>query len=203
MGRYLTLLAVLAVGLGLAVPLSRSGPMTVARWPTDDTMYQVEDWAPGALQVQSFTDPEPGAILQRSYNRLGGGMAQLVVWTVPQPQAKTLFRKGPDRDFLGAGYTSEEALPEIIRPVNGGARVVRRGAEAWLLLYTFGERRGVLGDSASAWLLAESDALLDHPNDYFLARIGVPLNSPSSVEPTDATHLLDTLAARLAAWYAA
>jgi len=53
-----------------------------------------------------------------------------------------------------------------------------------------------------AWGLAELDALLDRPNDYFLARLLVPFTG--SLEPADAAEavsLADVLFPRLGTWY--
>jgi hypothetical protein len=201
LGRYLTLSAVLLVGYGVSLLLTRDGS-TPARWPENENLYQVNGWIAGPLDSQSFEKPEPGAILQRAYRRAVGESAQLVIWTVPQPYAKTLFRKGPDRDFLGAGYTSTAAPSEIARPTHGGARLARRGDEVWLLLYTFGERRGVLGNGIDGWLFAELDALLDRPNDYFLIRAGVPIGGAGTSDSNAAVGLVDTLAQRVSSWYA-
>jgi hypothetical protein len=220
MGRTLSLLAVLLVGNGLAQLLSRECPPASPQFPSDDAVYQLAGWEVGALQVHEFSDPEPGAIVQRAYRHGGGTTARLVVWIVPQPYAKTLLRKGPDRDFLGAGYLAEAAPATVAPPAHGSARILRRGDETWLLFSAYGERRGLLGeglpDQARAWVWAEADALLDRPNQYFMARLQVPLSAgPSSAGPApaapptplhparlEATRLAEVLFARLAGWYA-
>jgi hypothetical protein len=224
MGRTLSLLAVLLVGNGLAQLLSREGPPASPQVPTDDAVYQLAGWEMGPLEVHEFTDPEPGAILQRAYQHGGGTTARLVVWIVPQPYAKTLLRKGPDRDFLGVGYLAEAAPAAVASPAHGSARILRRGDETWLLFSVYGERRGLLGerlpDQARAWVWAGADALLDRPNQYFMARLQVPLSPgptsadpmpaappatmhPTQLEPTrpEATRLAEVLFTRLAGWY--
>jgi hypothetical protein len=201
--RYLIVLAVLAVGYGLSWPIGRHA-LAPPRWPTDDGVFAVAGWSMGPLRVveMQHTDEASQAIIQRTYLRDSGLEARLVVWTVPQPQAKTLFRKGPDRDFLGAGFISDPAPAGLPAAGERGALIVQRGPRASLLLYVHGERRGLLGSGPLAWGLAEMDALLDSPNDYFLARIDVPLQNGQLPPTSETIELADTVFAHLAAWYA-
>jgi hypothetical protein len=202
--RGLILLVIVALGAILAATIVRPRPERAARWPADDSLYELDGWVARAPEVTlGQTDEETRALVQRVLVGADGTQAALDLWTNPQPQAKMLFRKGPDRDFLGAGYTSEP-LPSALLPIaGGGAIVARRGSEAWLLVYTYGERRGLLGNEPLAWGLAEWDALMDQPNDYFLARIALPFDAASSPPPiATATSLSQILFPRLAAWYA-
>ena len=202
--RSLVLLGLLLVGC-IGMRFSGDRQLSPARWPSDDAVYQTAGWLVAPATVDTIqTDEETEAIVQRTYRRIDGDQTgNLVVWTHPQPQAKTQFRKGPDRDLLGDGYTVEAAPPGLIAPIQGGGSfIARRGGDAWLALYTFGERRGRLGDSPLAWGLAELDAVLDRPNDYFLARLLFPLDlDPVALQ--SATGLAEVLFARLGDWYQA
>jgi hypothetical protein len=144
----------------------------------------------------------PGAVLSRAYHRVDDDIyADLALWTVPQPRARMLFRKGPDRDYQGAGFTIEPAPATVFAPRPGrDALIARRGSEAYLLVYAFGERRGLLGAGPNAWVVAELDGLLDTPNHYFLARVSVPLDWALE-HPTASADLADTLVGQLADWY--
>jgi hypothetical protein len=200
--RSLVLFGLLLVGC-VAMRFSADRLLSPARWPSDEGVFQADGWrvAPAAVDTIQ-TSEETEAIIQRAYRRVDANQTgNLVVWTHPQPQAKTQFRKGPDRDLLGDGYLIEPAPPGLVPPIEGGgAFIARRGSEAWLGLYTFGERRGRLGAGPLGWGLAELDAVLDAPNDYFLARLLFPLD----LDPTalrSASELADMLFASLGAWY--
>ena len=74
---------------------------------------------------------------------------------------------------LAEGYTVSPAPPNLVPPAPGrGALLAYRAQERWLVLYAYGERRGLLGNGAAAWGRTLLDALVGHPNDYFLARCG-------------------------------
>jgi hypothetical protein len=200
----LILLALLATGLALLGVLVPQRSEVVARWPESDLLFQVDGWTVGPEQVDVNADGVAGAVLlQRTYAGPGGARAELVVWSTAEPQGKQLFRRGPDRDYLGAGYVTEPAPAGLVPPMpGGGALIARQGAQAWLLLYALGERRGALGSGPRAWLFAELDALLDQPNHYFLARIGVPFRADEPPPAADASGLAGTLFPRLTDWYA-
>jgi hypothetical protein len=199
------MLVVVVVALGCAALMAISHERPPGRWPTDDALFEVNGYAAGAARVDVSSDPESTAVLlQRSYRDLATGRpAELVVWSNPQPDAKQLFRKGPARDFLGSGYTTEPAPEHLVPPVpGGGALVATQGDNAWLVLYMFGERRGALGNGVTAWVFGELDALLDQPNDYYLARVSVPFESVEAPPSELATNLATPLFSRLTAWYA-
>lgn len=200
--RALILLACLLVAgvASLAVTARAARP---AHWPTDATVFALDDWRLGPLDVQTGDgDKYTGALLRRVYWDDAGRHLTLDVWSNPVPQAKMLFRKGPDRDFLGAGYLTEPVGPELApaRP-DGGALIARRGPDAWFLVYSYGEKRGLLGNGVRAWIFAEWDALLDAPNDYFMARVMAPYRGDKATVRSVLTAA-DTLFPRLAAWYA-
>lgn len=202
--RHLILLAVLLAGYGMSLLVGSDRSPAAAHWPTSESVVVVEGWVVEPAAVHAWGKPEPGAIVERRYQHPAGTTAWLTLWTVPQPHAKTLLRKGPDRDLLGAGFSSETVPTGVLPLAEGqGALVARRGAERWLALYAYGEQRGLLGNSPQAWGLATVDALLDRPNDYFIARILVRWDDTETHVPVRARELADVLFPRLAAWYAA
>jgi lambda repressor-like predicted transcriptional regulator len=202
--QYLSLLVVLLAGLVLVRVSGGDRTLAPAHWPAADAIYQVDGWSMEPMSVENgYSAEQSAALLQRTYRRDGLLPATLIMWTQPQPQAKTLLRKGPDRDFLGEGYLSETPPASVVPPQPGrGALIARRGQQAWLVLYAYGERRGLLDMGPLAWGLAELDAVLDRPNDYFLARILVPFNPELEPPPVSAAaSLADSVFPRLAAWY--
>jgi hypothetical protein len=201
----LILLLFLAAALACSALLAIRHDRPAGRWPADDAFFNVSGYSVDAGQVDLSQDPESTAVLlQRSYHDDATGRpAELAVWSNPQPDAKQLFRKGPDRDFLGAGYTTEPAPEGLVPPVpGGGALIARQGDYTWLVLYMFGERRGALGNGPEAWFFGEFDALLDERNDYFLARISVPYSTAEEPPTAMASGLATTLFSRLTDWYA-
>jgi len=200
---YLILLATLATAYVLSS--TTLAPRTIApgRWPMDDSVFDVPGWSVGTPTVELGDGIDnTAALVQRTYfDQSSDLQAGLVLWTNPQPEGKMLFRKGPDRDFLSAGYVIGSAPSELTPPPGGGALIAARGRAEWLLVYTYGERRGLLGDGPLAWFLAELDGLMDRPNDYFLARVQVPFDAAAAPPVAAASQLARVLFPRLAAWY--
>lgn len=201
--RILIVLALVLPSI-VGVHLSEARKLQPARWPTDDAVFSVPGWTVSSASVETVdTSEETGATIQRKYNNRDSGIvAELVIWTHPEPQAKTQFRKGPDRDLLGDGYTIEPTPAGLVAPIQGGGVLIaRQGDHAWLGLYTFGEKRGRLGNGLQAWSLAELDSLLDQPNDYYLARVLVPYNAGDAAAAERVSNLAAAVFDRLARWY--
>lgn len=201
--RVLIALGVVLIG-ALLSGAAMSRAQRPARWPADDALFALPGWTVSPQDVQvGDGDLSTGALFRRVYRDAAGETLVLDVWSNPQPQAKMLFRKGPDRDFLGAGYVSESVSPDVVPPPpGGGALIARQGPVSWLLLYTYGERRGLLGNGARAWLFAEWDALLDAPNDYFMARLAMPFQGTALPAVDHVEAAAAALFPRLASWYA-
>lgn len=200
----LILLAVLATALGLQSVLVAGRSHPPARWPRDDAFFEVGGWSVTAEQADVTDNGGSWAVLvQRTYVHLSTSTsANLVMWSNPQPEARALFRKGPDRDYLGDGYVTEAAPTGLLAATpGGGAIIARRGEDAWLLVYMFGERRGALGNGPTAWAFGELDALLDRPNDYFLARLGIPYQAAEPPPGALADQLAAAMFPRLTDWY--
>lgn len=199
-GLMLMLLALVGGTLGMAADYH--APRS-ARWPAADDIYEVPGWKVGLPQLE-FGDGNQttSVLLRRLYVDAAGDQVTFDLWANPQPEAKMLFRKGADRDFLGAGYLTQPVGSDLLAPQPGrGALIARRGSDpAWLLIYGFGEKRGMLGDGPQAWLFAEWDALLDQPNDYYLARLAIPFTSAPPIG--FASTLADQVLPKIASWYA-
>jgi hypothetical protein len=196
--RCLILIAVLATSWGLLSTVDKSEAAS-ARWPAEDAPFAVDGWVLGRESVES---PWHGVhFVTRHYVHPEGITARLTLKT--HPEAKQLYRTGAEVAFLGGGYTVEPAPSGVVPPAAGReALLVRREDQLWLLLHTYGERRGLLGNGALAWSLAVLDGVLGRPNDYYQLSLVVPLSGPDSPAVQQATALADTLFPRLAGWYA-
>lgn len=195
--RSLVLLGPLLVALALLLALGEPRAAAAPRWPTDDGLYQVPGWAVGPAAVESAWGTDH---VTRTYQRASGPPATFALSTTPV--AKSLYKSDADVPFLGSGFSVDAAPPSVVQPAPGrGAVIAYRGGEAWLMLYAFGERRGLLGNGAVGWGMAALDGLLARPNDYYLLRLLVPLAGMDAAPPTEAVALADTLFPRVAAWY--
>jgi hypothetical protein len=105
--------------------------------------------------------------------------------------------------FLGSGYTVQPAPPGLVPPGPGrSALIARRGEETWLVLSTFGERRGRLGNGVLGWGLVALDSTLGIPNDYYRASVMAPVSGLAAEDVVPVVALADILFERLAGWYA-
>lgn len=196
--RCLILVLVLAIGALVQAGLGGPRPTGAARWPTEDAVYRVDEWAMGPLAVESAHGVHH---VMRTYHRADGSSATLAIST--SPEAKRIYRAGADVPFLGSGYSVDPAPPSIVTPAAGyGALLVRREGELGLLLHAAGERRGLLGNGALGWGAAVLDAAVGGPNHYYLVRLLVPLDQLDSPHAAEAIKLVETLFPRLATWYA-
>jgi hypothetical protein len=83
-----------------------------------------------------------------------------------------------------------------------GTLVADRGAERWLVMYAYGEDRGLLGNGPLPWALAVTDGILARSNDYYklyLTASGDDLGEDRGRKVFDLAH---TVFPRIAAWYA-
>jgi len=194
--RYLILAGILVAGAGLLALLAKPPSVAAGRWPTEENLFIVGGWRPGPASLQRDHGVN---FISRGYSRADGAEALLMVST--SPVAKNIYRAGADVPFLGSGYTVDPAPPSLVPgDPKRGALIVRRGNAASLLLYAYGERRGLIGNGLTAWAFVTLDSVVGQPNDYFLASVLAPLDSASA---SDTVALADALFPRLAAWYAA
>jgi|GEM_PF-2562911 hypothetical protein len=203
--RSLILITLFAAGHWLlAVSGAGRQPLQPARWPAGDAVYAVDGWTAGPLAVASVNGI---TLVSRSYRHAQGTVATLAI--MASPEAKRIYRAGAEVAFLANGYTTQPAPSGLApepqgRPLSGPAPqalLLWRGDEVALLLYSYGERRGVLGNGVRAWSLSAFDSVLGRPNDYFRTNLLVPLAAPDAPEATQGMQLAQVLFARLAAWY--
>ncbi len=204
--RSLILITLFAAGNWLLVA-SGTGAQALrpARWPAEDTVYAVDGWTAGPLAVTSVNGI---SLVTRSYQHVQGTKATLAI--MASPEAKRIYRAGAEVAFLASGYAVEPAPTRLVpapherssEPRSSApALLIRRGDEVALLLYRYGERRGLLGNGARAWGLVAFDAILGYPNDYFRANLLVPLDTLDSPAAAQGEQLAQTLFTRLASWY--
>ncbi|MGH2354750.1 MAG: hypothetical protein ACRDJN_24335 [Chloroflexota bacterium] len=196
--RCLILIGVLATGAWLSAAIGEARVVPAARWPAESALYAVPGWTAGPAAVETI---HGATLVQRHYLRPDGTTATLAVTT--SPEAKRIYKAGAEVPFLGGGYTVDQAPPSIAPPAPGrGALIASREREAWLVLYTFGERRGLLGNGVLGWGMVALDATLGRPNDYYRASLMAPLTALDSLAAREVVALADTLFPRLATWYA-
>jgi hypothetical protein len=178
-------------------------PISIARWPTEDMVFQVEGWQFDPAQTETINGVQ---FVTRAYHHAAGNGSAATLVLSTSPEAKRIYRAGPEVPFLGNGFSVQPlAAVGQFSPIRYGAFVGTRGDEGWLQLSTYGERRGSLGNGPLAWGLTVFDAALGQSNDYYLIRLLVPTPA-SGVDGQvvqSAESLADALFARLTAWYAA
>ena len=84
-----------------------------------------------------------------------------------------------------------------------GTELGSGGTERWLVMYSFGERRGLLGNGPLAWTLAVLDGIVGQPNDYYKLYLSARMNQNDQQVGLDVADLARTLFPRVATWYAA
>jgi len=106
--------------------------------------------------------------------------------------------------FLGSGFAVDAPPANSIPEAPGrSALLVRQGNQAGALLYSYGERRGSLGNGPLAWALVGVDGVLGRSNDYYLASVLVPYDTGAMKVRSDFVDLSNVILPRLAAWYGA
>ena len=194
--RYPILTGIMLISILLLSVTSQPSEPGGPSWPTDDQLYRLDGWSVGPEQLE---EANGSAYVTRSYEHAGHPVALLVMST--SPEAKRIYRAGAEVPFLGSGFSVDQARGSSERAEYHSMLLTQAGAPR-LLLYQYGERRGLLGNGVTGWALALGDALLGHPNDYYLVRIIMPLPRPDSPAAEDARLLAETLFPRIASWYA-
>ena len=197
--RALALAGVFAFGLVLYWTGNGAAQSLPNRWPTDESLFGVEGWVVGQPQV---TQAHGVSYISRTYTRADGQTAVLNVAT--STSAKAIYRAGAEVPFLGSGFDVDAPPAGAIPPAAGrSALLIRQGPRAGALLYSYGERRGVLGNGPVAWALVGVDAMLGRSNDYYLASVLVPYDPGAMAVGAGFVDLSDVILPRLAAWYGA
>lgn len=197
--RLLTVAALLAMGnavLYLGLVGGRQAP--TMRWPSDEGVYLVPGWRVSAPNVEQAWGR--AYVTRDYYRRANDAQAQLVI--VTSSDAKTIYRVGADVALLGSGFSVEPAGPlgAAVEPPYRAMLLDHQGEQA-LMIYTFGERRGLRSADLQAWGLVAGDALQRRPNDYFLLRLVVPLESDPPGRAADGWSLARAVFPMIADWY--
>lgn len=197
--RYFFLIGILAAGAGLYALMGAPAGTAAPRWPDQDAVYSDAQWAAGPLKVDHSSNNTD--LLTRVYRSPSGATAQLTVVTNKAPK---LYAAGAEVPLLGSGYAVTPA-PETLAPgANDGveALVAAQGDQQWLMMYAYGEQRGLLGNGARAWSLAILDGLLGRPNDYYKMYLITRVDQDPRTGPAVA-ELAHTVFPHIAEWYAA
>lgn len=178
----------------LGDPVSAGAP----RVPRDDGVYAVESWAMGPLTSGDGSNNTAQA--SRLYRRSTGLAATLTIFS---NQAPKLYGAGAEVPFLGNGY----AVEPLVSGADVGTSsiqglIARQGDERWLVLFAYGERRGLLGNGLVPWTLAFIDGLVGSSNDYYKLYLASRIDQPDANATRDVVDLANTLFPRIAASYA-
>jgi hypothetical protein len=196
--RYFLLTALLLVGAGVYATLGSPTELRSPRSPMADAVYNAQSWVVSPPQLQQTSDTE---LVTRVYRDPADQTATLTIVTKRTPK---LYVAGADVPFLGAGYTVAAAPHELVRAANKGvdAMIARRGSEQWLVMYTYGERRGLLGNGPLAWSLGVWDGLLGHSNDYYKLYLSARVDSLDPTFIGSTVELANSVFPQIASWYA-
>jgi hypothetical protein len=192
--RYIVLIGVLLAGAGLFAGLGEPRSNGNPRWPVSDAVYLVEPWTASPLVAEESSNHT--YLISRNYRSPAGVTASLFMVA---NQAPKLYAAGAEVPFLGNGFTVAPAPADIVPLSNDGvgALVAERGTERWVMLYAYGERRGLLGNGPLPWSLAVLDGIVGTPNDYYKMYLTARGDRMDGV-----AELAHTLFPRIATWYA-
>lgn len=197
--RALVLAAVLLLGAGLYAAVGRRENAR-PRWPESDTVYLAQGWVASAESVSNGTDTT--ALITREFRSPSGARATL---TEVVSRAPKVYGPGPEVPFLGTGY-AVEGVPATAGSAIGasdvGTLVANRGDERWLVMYAYGEDRGLLGNGPVAWALALADGILGRPDDYYKLYLAARTDGLGPEVDDEVAALARELFPRVAAWYA-
>jgi hypothetical protein len=194
--RYLVLIAICLLGsavyFAVGEPVSAGAP----RWPRDESVYAASTWQMGPLNAGEGTNNTAQAT--RVYRSPGGKLATLTIFS---NQAPKLYGAGAEVPFLGNGYVVEP-LPTVAADSGIHGLVARRGDEQWLVVYAYGERRGMIGNGPIAWTLALADGVLGRSNDYYKLYLAARVDDLDSSAARDVQALAASVFPRIASYYA-
>jgi hypothetical protein len=193
--RYAVLIGLLLVGAGLFATISEPAPAGPNRWPTSQDVFAVDQWTSGASSIE---EANGSTYVTRPFHRADGADANLTIIT---NRSAKVFGAGPDVAFQGAGYEIV-AAPRDLTGTQVDGFLATRGSDQWLVLYAYGERRGLLGSGWLGWGTAVLDGVLGHENDYYRIFLVSPFGS-GEADGKQIVALAQTLFPRIAAWYAA
>ncbi len=202
--RYLSLITALLAGAGLYAVFGESmGNMGTPRWPEAEAVYGADLWSPSQPAVEHNTDAGRRTdLITRTFQNSAGTTATLTITTSQVPK---LYGAGAEVPFLGNGYTVLPVPSDMTAVETDGvsALVAQRGTERWLVMYGYGERRGLLGNGPLAWVLALVDGIAGQPNDYYKLYLSARADHWDTDTTRAVAELAHTLFPRIADWYAA
>jgi len=197
--RYIVLSAVLLLGAALYAAIGQPLGVGTPRWPSaSNPLYLLDGWAPGPLTAEQINTAE---FITRDYQSADGVPVTLTIETYQTPK---LYAAGPEVPFLGSGYSIASA-PAGMTPAADdgiGSLVAQRGDDRWLVMFAYGERRGLLGNGPLAWSLAVSDLLLGRANDYYKLYVTAHASTLDPQTEGDVAEVAHTLFPRIQQWYA-
>jgi hypothetical protein len=199
--RYLFLTLILLSAAGLYVAMGEPNSSGQARLPDmADALFTVEGWTAGPSKVESASTNT--STLTRGFVSPSGVPATLTVFA---NQAPKLYAAGGEVPFLGNGFEVSTPPADLVPPAGDGvhALVARRDTETWLVMYAYGERRGLLGNGPLPWTLALMDGIVGAPNDYYKLYLMVRADRLDAKLGHDVADLAGRLFPRIQAWYAA
>jgi hypothetical protein len=199
--RYLFITLVLLAGAATYAVMGEPRSAGDPRWPVSETVYGVDRWVAGPLN--SKDNGNNTRELSRTFTgATGGPVAAFTMFTNPAPK---LYGAGAEVPFLSNGYSVEAVSRDLLpKEADGiGALIARKGSEQWLVMYAYGERRGLLGNGAVPWTFALLDGILGQPNDYYKVYLAARVEQLDSPAATEVAQLAQVLFPRIATWYAA
>jgi hypothetical protein len=196
--RHLSLIGVLGLGIVMSVMLGGDRPAYIVRWPDSEAVFAVPGWSTSPENVERTNGY---TYVSRSLTGPQGATATL---TIVANQNVKVFGAGAEVAFLGDGYTVTPAPPDLMPRQDGlDGLVAERGDVRWLVLYAYGERRGLTGNGVIGWSQALFDSVLGRSNDSYKLFLVTPAAGPGSLTGRTAVELADTLFPRIVGWYAA
>jgi len=191
--RSFVLIGVLLFAATVSTVIGGPRPAEDPRWPTADALYAVPDWGVGPETLESANG---ATFVTRAYFRADAPPTTLTVVTNTSPK---LFLAGADVPFLGSGYE----VSSFQAPGRYQALIASRGEERWLVVYAYGERRGLLGNGPVAWGASVFDSVMALANDYYKLYLTSALTgNDDAAVAQQASQLADTLFPRISGWYA-
>jgi hypothetical protein len=201
--RYAVLITVLLAGAGLhglfGEPRGNTG---APRSPDTDAVYAAATWTTGPQAIEHNTDAgRKTDQITRTFRNSAGVTATL---TLATSQAPKLYGAGAEVPFLGTGYAVLPAPSSVTAAEGDGvsALVAQQGTQQWLVMYAYGERRGLLGNGPLPWTLAVLDGIAGEPNDYYKLYLTARIDDLDATTTGAVVQLARTLFPRIATWYA-
>jgi hypothetical protein len=196
--RYLVLAVVLAIGAGVYALVGETHSARAARWPDSNVTLEASEWSTGPLSIQQNSSQT--AIVSRSFQNQNGATAVLSIVSSAEPK---LYAAGAEVPFLGTGYAVQTPGRDLV-PTDDhlNALLARRGAEQWLVLYAYGERRGLLGNGPGAWGMAIFDGITGHDNDYYKLYLATRADNLDPQLGQGVANLARAVFPQVAEWYA-